>query len=570
MTALPIPQKPGWPSITQYEVTERLLGGPGGPLNRAPSELLERTEFLKKQIDDIVSGALVAEYADRLKTARNIAMTGDGSWSVAFDGNGNVSGALTLANSGVSAGNYGMVTVDAKGRVTAGRQMQAADVPALDWSKIASGKPTTLAGYGITDAARSRDTVLTGTAHIERIASDVVITAQDGTNEGGQINFECAPQSTLNGHVGIDVWQNFLRIFETGGANRGVSIPIDELLPNIGTRLLTNHEEEICAGAVRAKKGPPNNADESRCGFAFENDGDTGLFAVGGAGSNTGTEELSLWVDKQPIFAARRLGLWHPVYGWLHEKFASKATTLAGYGIADAVAAADLAARGLFGRAANISAGSCLDIRPNGLYHVSEKAADRPVNSNGMLLANFLSAEWGALTYYAWGGATFEARLEGGMWKPWRQMGDANAVTAAAPPGQVAHFAMSTPPAGWVKCDGSLLLRTSYPALFAAIGTTFGAGDGKTTFGVPDLRGEFVRGWCDGRNVDAGRPFGSAQADMLIVHSHSYYTVGAAEGGIPTATPSAASKAMAPAQTNEAGGSETRPRNIALLACIKI
>ncbi|OQS30393.1 pyocin knob domain-containing protein [Chromobacterium violaceum] len=152
MTALPNPQKPGWPSITQYEVTERLLGGPGGPLNRAPSELLERTEFLKKQIDDIVSGALAAEYADRLKTPRNIAMTGDGSWNVTFDGNGNVSGALTLANSGVTAGSYGMVTVDTKGRVTAGRQMQAVDLPALDWSKISSGKPTTLAGYGITDA----------------------------------------------------------------------------------------------------------------------------------------------------------------------------------------------------------------------------------------------------------------------------------------------------------------------------------------------------------------------------------------------------------------------------------
>ena len=153
MTALSNPKNPGWPSVTQYEVTERLLGGPGGPLNRAPAELLERTEFLKKQIDDIVSGALVAEYADRLKTPRNIAMTGDGSWNVNFDGNGNVSGALTLANSGVAAGSYGQVTVDVKGRVTAARAIQPGDVPGLDWSKISSGKPTTLAGYGITDAA---------------------------------------------------------------------------------------------------------------------------------------------------------------------------------------------------------------------------------------------------------------------------------------------------------------------------------------------------------------------------------------------------------------------------------
>ncbi|AXE33131.1 hypothetical protein [Chromobacterium phragmitis] len=63
---------------------------------------------------------------------------------------------VALANSGAAAGTYGMVTVDAMGRVTAGRQMSGDDVPAHDWSKIASGKPTTLAGYGITDAVPSR------------------------------------------------------------------------------------------------------------------------------------------------------------------------------------------------------------------------------------------------------------------------------------------------------------------------------------------------------------------------------------------------------------------------------
>ncbi|SUX53675.1 hypothetical protein [Chromobacterium vaccinii] len=152
MANLADPKVPGFPAVYQLELTDRVKAGAGGIANRQAEQLVERTVFLKKQIDDIVSGALVAEYADRLKNPRSIAMTGDGNWSVAFDGNGNVSGALTLANSGVAAGGYGMVTVDAKGRVTSGRQMQAADVPALDWSKITSGKPTTLAGYGIADA----------------------------------------------------------------------------------------------------------------------------------------------------------------------------------------------------------------------------------------------------------------------------------------------------------------------------------------------------------------------------------------------------------------------------------
>lgn len=90
--------------------------------------------------------------ATKLATARTISATGDATGSANFDGSANAAIALTLANSGVTAGTYGKVTVDAKGRVTAGLAMVAADIPSLDWSKISSGKPTTLAGYGITDA----------------------------------------------------------------------------------------------------------------------------------------------------------------------------------------------------------------------------------------------------------------------------------------------------------------------------------------------------------------------------------------------------------------------------------
>ncbi|WP_053068018.1 hypothetical protein [Vogesella sp. EB] len=139
MTKLNAPAVPGWPDVTRFEVLERLLGGDGGPLNRAPLELLERSEFLKKKIDDVVSGALTIEFANRLKTGRSIAMTGDGSWVVTFDGGGNVSAAMTLANTGVAAGTYPVVTIDSKGRVTAARALQSADLPA---NAALSGTPT--------------------------------------------------------------------------------------------------------------------------------------------------------------------------------------------------------------------------------------------------------------------------------------------------------------------------------------------------------------------------------------------------------------------------------------------
>ena len=74
---------------------------------------------------------------------------------LAIDASGNIS----LANSGAIAGTYGNITVDAKGRVTAITALTAANIPTLDWSKIGTGKPTTLAGFGITDALSMTDII---------------------------------------------------------------------------------------------------------------------------------------------------------------------------------------------------------------------------------------------------------------------------------------------------------------------------------------------------------------------------------------------------------------------------
>lgn len=90
-----------------------------------------------------------------------------------------------------------------------------------------------------------------------------------------------------------------------------------------------------------------------------------------------------------------------------------------------------------------------------------------------------------------------------------------------APPGLVGHFARSTAPSGWLKANGAAVSRSAYAELFAAIGTTYGAGDGFTTFNLPDLRGEFVRGWDDGRGVDGGRALGSSQSGAIQSHDHS-------------------------------------------------
>lgn len=88
------------------------------------------------------------------------------------------------------------------------------------------------------------------------------------------------------------------------------------------------------------------------------------------------------------------------------------------------------------------------------------------------------------------------------------------------PVGQIAPFGRSAAPTGWLKCNGGAVSRTAYADLFAEIGTSFGSGNGSTTFNVPDLRGEFVRGWADNRSVDDDRELGSFQAGTRDQHYH--------------------------------------------------
>jgi microcystin-dependent protein len=81
----------------------------------------------------------------------------------------------------------------------------------------------------------------------------------------------------------------------------------------------------------------------------------------------------------------------------------------------------------------------------------------------------------------------------------------ADVQAATAPTGSVIPFAGTAQPAGWLLCFGQAVLRTEYAALFTAIGTTYGTGDGSTTFNVPDLRGRVVAGQDDMGGTSANR-----------------------------------------------------------------
>jgi len=69
-----------------------------------------------------------------------------------------------------------------------------------------------------------------------------------------------------------------------------------------------------------------------------------------------------------------------------------------------------------------------------------------------------------------------------------------NAIEQAIPTGTTLPYGGDSAPAGWLLCDGSAVSRTTYASLFAILGTKFGAGDGSTTFNLPDMRGRVALG----------------------------------------------------------------------------
>lgn len=137
--------------------------------------------------------------------------------------------------------------------------------------------------------------------------------------------------------------------------------------------------------------------------------------------------------------------------------------------------------------------------------------------------------------------------------------------------GKVEAFAASTIPFGYLECNGAEISRSTYATLFTKIGTIFGVGNGTTTFNIPDLRGEFIRGWDHARGIDSGRTIGSSQGDLVKAHTHDIVAAVAAVSTIDmiTATADGTTSGALTIATSANIGAENRPRNVALMYCIK-
>ncbi|MEX5629004.1 phage tail-collar fiber domain-containing protein [Pseudomonas marginalis] len=147
------------------------------------------------------------------------------------------------------------------------------------------------------------------------------------------------------------------------------------------------------------------------------------------------------------------------------------------------------------------------------------------------------------------------------------------AQASALPVGSIIGFPVDKVAPGFLELDGSVKSAAAYPDLATFLGGAFNKGDeGAGNFRLPESRGEFLRGWDHGRGIDAGRAIGSYQADELKSHDHTVTNTGTGgtdqtlwlygdPGALPITNPGV--------KTNATGGTETRPRNLAVMWCIK-
>lgn len=147
--------------------------------------------------------------------------------------------------------------------------------------------------------------------------------------------------------------------------------------------------------------------------------------------------------------------------------------------------------------------------------------------------------------------------------------------TSTSDIGLIVALGAVNPPDGYLRCDGTPVLRTEYADLYSVIGNSFGSGDGINTFHTPDLRGRFLRGRdnAQGRDPDSGARtamntggsvgdnIGSLQVDQFASHLHS--AVGAPTGNEYEGGSERQAMSAFNGNTNvsSTGGSETRPKN---------
>jgi microcystin-dependent protein len=148
--------------------------------------------------------------------------------------------------------------------------------------------------------------------------------------------------------------------------------------------------------------------------------------------------------------------------------------------------------------------------------------------SKGLLTPRMTATQRAAISSAATGLLVYQTDGSAGYYyydgSSWLQI--SSSATATTPAGVIQQYAAATAPTGYLLCDGSTVSRTTYAALFAVIGTTYGTGDGSTTFTLPDFRGRVAVAKSTDTEFDVMGEKGGAKTHTLTTaelasHSHN-------------------------------------------------
>lgn len=240
-----------------------------------------------------------------------------------LSGGGNLSAdrTLSLAASGISAGTYTKVTVDVYGRVTGGTSLAAGDIPGLPWSKITSGKPTTLSGYGITDGINS--VTLSGSGNA---VTDMSFSGHSLTLTKGATFLEKATFDDLFEKVNIGTT-----------ASPVYAIKAKYTFFSVGDVVAKGIGEDTGSGTGGTLSGLVDvSLSSPASGQILMYDGSHWV----NSSVQQGLDLSAMWTELKKSDTANVIDISHiPNIGWA--KITGKPTTLSGYGITDAYTKSD-------------------------------------------------------------------------------------------------------------------------------------------------------------------------------------------------------------------------------------
>ena len=475
-----------------------------------------------------------SDTASKLQTARTISIgdvsggaTSDLTWSVSFDGSVGVNSAATLKTVNSNTGTFGssttipQITVDGKGRITS-----------------------------VTN---------------QTISSEInVATADYATNAGISTNLK----GGLTGNIPYQSSSNNTVFLSNGSSgwllkSNGVDNAPSWVNPSLGFNEDTANYADNAGISTNIKGGVANN-------IPYQTSANNTSFIAAPSSGQVLIANASGVPTWGLVSGASQSGI------TIQEEGTLVGTTL-GTQILNFIGGSITATSPVAGTAnITVTAASNVTVTQTGYT-----CTPVPITVTGGSQINISSSSNAYGTRYIQSTAPASA-CDGDIWY------DTSSSSSGTPVGTIIYHSTSTAPTGYLKANGAELPITVYTTLYNVVTTNgtvfpFGAntngsgGAGSTHFRLPDLRGQFIRSWADGGTTyDSGRAFGSTQADDFKSHSHLTPTTngvalspGREVPGNPGTDYDYADYYGNSPPTQTTGGLETRPRNIALLACIK-